>query len=112
MFNGDDLDNINKCFAAVNGGWTSWTSCSKTCGPGRETRTCTNPTPANGGSDCPGSSSKTCNTQQCPGPGTNGSTTTPTLTKERISALVQKYFENQDAEGLAEEILKAAQQSL
>ncbi|XP_057307714.1 SCO-spondin-like [Hydractinia symbiolongicarpus] len=41
----------------VNGDWSSWsgwTSCSQTCGTGNmvRTRTCTNPTPANGGDDC------------------------------------------------------------
>ena len=51
----------------MNGGWTSWTNCSKSCGSGSQTRTCTNPTPANGGSDCSGSSSQPCNTQACPG---------------------------------------------
>ncbi|KAK7095383.1 hypothetical protein V1264_006798 [Littorina saxatilis] len=63
----------------VNGGWTSWSyhthgSCSVTCGGGTrtrtDTRTCTNPTPSNGGSRCSGSSSQTvkesCNTHHCP----------------------------------------------
>jgi hypothetical protein len=58
--------------APVNGGWSSWSSwstCSVTCGGGTQTRTrtCTNPTPANGGSDCSGaaSESQSCNTQAC-----------------------------------------------
>ena len=51
----------------MNGGWTSWTSCSKSCGSGKLTRTCTNPAPAHGGSDCSGSAHQTCNTQACPG---------------------------------------------
>merc|ERR1712055_85965 len=46
------------------------------------------------------------------GPGTNGSTTTPTLTKEMIVGLFKKYFENKDLEGLSLEIFKAAQQCL
>lgn len=57
----------------VNGGWASWTNwstCSATCGGGRQTRTrtCTNPSPSNGGSSCTGSTSEsqTCNTQACP----------------------------------------------
>ncbi|ELU05195.1 hypothetical protein CAPTEDRAFT_180911 [Capitella teleta] len=41
----------------VDGGWntwTTWTSCSRTCGEGIQTRsrTCDYPAPANGGSDC------------------------------------------------------------
>ncbi|XP_071102012.1 coadhesin-like [Haliotis cracherodii] len=63
----------------VDGAWTSWTvastgTCSLTCGGGQQSlsraRTCTNPSPANGGSTCPGSSSDTqrqsCNTSPCP----------------------------------------------
>ncbi|XP_071099423.1 coadhesin-like [Haliotis cracherodii] len=54
----------------VNGGissWGSWIgSCSQTCGPTltvtkTRTRTCTNPTPSNGGSDCPESRTQTSN---------------------------------------------------
>ena len=51
----------------VDGGWSKWGSCSKSCGSGRQTRTCTNPEPARGGSGCPGSSSQICNTEECPG---------------------------------------------
>ena len=51
----------------VAGGWTDWGVCSKTCGTGTQTRTCTNPTPANGGAECTGASAQDCNTQGCPG---------------------------------------------
>ena len=39
----------------INGGWSAWTP-ALTCGTGRitQTRTCTNPSPANGGNDCSG----------------------------------------------------------
>eukprot|EP00397_Hematodinium_sp_SG-2012_P018036 GEMP01018461.1.p1 GENE.GEMP01018461.1~~GEMP01018461.1.p1 ORF type:complete len:813 (+),score=114.09 GEMP01018461.1:125-2440(+) len=61
------------CIGAVPvyGGWSSWSSssCSKTCGGGtlQRTRTCTNPSPANGAPNCSGSSSQiqNCNTQSC-----------------------------------------------
>ena len=37
------------------------------CGTGTQTRTCTNPTPVNGGAECSGESARDCNTQGCPG---------------------------------------------
>ena len=41
----------------VNGNytqWTDWSTCSHSCGPGfmLRSRTCTNPSPSNGGLDC------------------------------------------------------------
>ena len=58
----------------VNGGWSPWSGlsrCSKSCGGGRQyrSRTCSNPFPGHGGSDCVGARSEafTCNTQCCPG---------------------------------------------
>lgn len=52
----------------VNGGWSAWSSCSVTaCGStGTQTRTCTNPTPANGGANCSGPSTQACSTVSCP----------------------------------------------
>lgn len=57
--------------APVNGGWSDWGSCSVACGGGTQTRTCTNPSPANGGASCSGASSQACNSQACI-PTTNG----------------------------------------
>ena len=61
-------------YTEVDGGftqWSSWSSCSATCGVGLRTRTrnCTNPTPQGGGADCVGASSNTesCNILACPG---------------------------------------------
>lgn len=51
----------------VNGGW-AWSACSVACGGGTQTAiSCTNPTPAYGGSQCSGSVGQTqaCNTQAC-----------------------------------------------
>ncbi|XP_066931095.1 properdin-like isoform X1 [Clytia hemisphaerica] len=62
--------NTNGC--PVNGKWGSYGSygsCSKTCGGGSKSRSrsCNNPAPKNGGSQCSGSAtqSATCNTQAC-----------------------------------------------
>ncbi|XP_046559555.1 protein PIF-like, partial [Haliotis rubra] len=65
----------------VNGNWSEWvetsTACSVSCGRGSRTitrtRTCTNPSPSNGGLDCQGSNTETvseaCNDGGCPVPG-------------------------------------------
>lgn len=58
----------------INGGWSEWSACSKDCGGGTQSRTCTNPVPANGGSQClkdDGSTrslteTRSCNIQACP----------------------------------------------
>jgi len=62
----------SSCTQPINGGWSAWSSwgtCSLTCGSGTQTRarTCTNPAPSNGGANCSGSTSEnqTCNTQSC-----------------------------------------------
>ncbi|MEI8344113.1 MAG: thrombospondin type-1 domain-containing protein [Candidatus Moraniibacteriota bacterium] len=49
----------------VNGGWSDFGTCDKTCGGGTQTRTCTNPAPDNGGVNCVGSATQACNTQSC-----------------------------------------------
>ena len=58
----------------ADGGWTYWSfwsSCSVTCGNGHATRqrSCSNPTPANGGLTCAGSRTEqnTCTMAKCPG---------------------------------------------
>ena len=56
--------------SAINGGWSAWSSCSSVCGGGLSVRTCTNPTPANGGAACAGASSQICNSNMCPWFGT------------------------------------------
>ncbi|XP_062579319.1 coadhesin-like [Saccostrea cucullata] len=63
----------------IDGSWSNWSGfgdCSVSCGGGKQSRTrfCTNPKPANGGKNCPGSASDLadCNTAACPtvAPGT------------------------------------------
>ncbi|KAM9858208.1 A disintegrin and metalloproteinase with thrombospondin motifs 3 [Aulostomus maculatus] len=56
-----------------DGAWGSWSkygSCSRSCGTGVRfrTRQCNNPSPANGGQDCPGVNYEyqLCNTDDCP----------------------------------------------
>ena len=51
----------------MNGGWSEWGECSKTCETGNQRRSCTNPEPAHGGLNCIGDKSQDCNTQACPG---------------------------------------------
>ena len=51
----------------VNGGFSAFGACSKTCGGGIRRRTCTNPEPRNGGKGCVGESEQACNTQACHG---------------------------------------------
>jgi len=58
---GNNCVDDNSC--QVNGAWSKWSQCTKTCGSGTRSRTCTNPEPANGGSTC----SQRCNNQKCPG---------------------------------------------
>jgi len=59
-------EETRSCTVSVNGGWSSWGRCSKSCGPGVQTRTCTNPAPAHGGSECYGSAEESCYTRPCP----------------------------------------------
>jgi len=49
-----------------NEGWNAWSGCSKSCGPGTQTRTW-NMTygPKNGGDACPPTESKSCNLKSC-----------------------------------------------
>ncbi len=55
----------DECTVPVNGGWTNWSPLTCPTAPGTpestQTRTCTNPAPANGGSDCEGPISQICN---------------------------------------------------
>ena len=57
----------------VDGGWSNWLigNCSKSCDGGNKTktRTCNNPAPSCGGSNCIGESVETmeCNTNPCIG---------------------------------------------
>ena len=67
----------NSCCIARDGQWSGWSTCSKTCGGGVQTKTCNNPAPFCGGSNCSGSNSQACNTQACPSV-TPNPTVTPT----------------------------------
>ncbi|XP_050393437.1 uncharacterized protein LOC126811666 [Patella vulgata] len=68
----DKKDACPKC-CAVNGNWGEWTRfsrCSASCGFGVKSRKrfCNNPSPANGGEDCPGSNieNRKCIFSKCP----------------------------------------------
>ena len=52
----------------VDGGYSSWSWCSQTCGGGTQFRFCNNPAPKNGGKPCLAMvESKACNAQLCSG---------------------------------------------
>jgi len=54
----------------VHGQWSDFGDCSKTCGTGLRTRTCTNPAPENGGELCSGEPAELCIEEECPVEGT------------------------------------------
>jgi len=49
----------------IAGGFSEWSVCTTTCGPGEQTRTCDNPVPANGGDDCYGDWERDCDNDDC-----------------------------------------------
>ena len=52
--------------APINGGWSAWSTPNSQCGySGTQTRTCTNPSPAYGGTDCSGPSTQSYTNPQC-----------------------------------------------
>ena len=51
----------------LDGGWSRFGACSKACGGGTQSRTCSDPAPRFAGKSCVGDWAKTCNTQSCPG---------------------------------------------
>merc|ERR1719461_590459 len=50
----------------IDGGVSDWGACSKTCGTGVQTRTCTEPMPENGGKDCTEPLTQNCAENACP----------------------------------------------
>src|SRR3989344_1699194 len=55
-----------QCSVKVDGGWSDWSQRSTQCGySGVQTRTCTNPSPQNGGAYCSGPSTQTYTNAAC-----------------------------------------------
>ncbi|MDD5720889.1 MAG: Ig-like domain-containing protein [Candidatus Pacebacteria bacterium] len=52
----------------VDGGWSDWSTCDASC---NQSRSCTNPSPANGGANCLGNSSQSCTGGSCISGGCN-----------------------------------------
>jgi len=63
LIDSNDLDHY-ECELPRDGGWSKWGKCSALC-DGKQTRTCTNPEPINGGRQCVGESSQSCNVPPC-----------------------------------------------
>ncbi len=49
----------------VNWGWSDWGTCSATCWGWTQSRSCNNPSPSGGGTNCIWAGVQACNTQQC-----------------------------------------------
>ncbi|KAJ8310623.1 hypothetical protein KUTeg_012488 [Tegillarca granosa] len=71
--NSSDRQDCNTQVCIIDGAWGSWSSwgtCTVTCGTGRQSRSrvCDDPRPANGGLNCTGDSGEyqDCNNQTCP----------------------------------------------
>ena len=69
------LNSIFFSLVPVDGGysdWGVWTTCTKSCGNGSQSRsrTCSNPAPKNGGKECSrlgnAVETKVCNVKECP----------------------------------------------
>ena len=66
--------NFKHFYFSVDGDWStwsSWSSCSTNCGKGsqKRTRTCSSPSPVNGGQACAGNpvQKRPCSEEDCPG---------------------------------------------
>lgn len=64
------LQSISNPPTPVNGGWSDWSAPDKDCGVATQYRTCTNPSPQNGGKNCEGASTQEYNGQSCSPPPT------------------------------------------
>ena len=69
----NQIESCNPQACAKDGGWGAWSSyssCSRTCGGGekKRPRQCDNPAPSDGGAECmqgPSNQTESCNTQEC-----------------------------------------------
>ena len=54
----------------INGGWSDWTQCTKTCGAETQSRICNNPAPQYDGNYCQGPTEQSCGLPACEEKGT------------------------------------------
>jgi hypothetical protein len=58
--------NTKKCSGDCKFSWGKWSSCSKTCGTGKQTRNAAISKSSKGGKKCPSKQEQLCNTDACP----------------------------------------------
>lgn len=56
----------------LDGGWSRFGVCSRACSVGTQSRTCSNPAPANGGKGCEGNLTRPCSVLPCAGKDVQG----------------------------------------
>eukprot|EP00470_Lotharella_oceanica_P002190 CAMPEP_0170170972 /NCGR_PEP_ID=MMETSP0040_2-20121228/4009_1 /TAXON_ID=641309 /ORGANISM="Lotharella oceanica, Strain CCMP622" /LENGTH=522 /DNA_ID=CAMNT_0010410709 /DNA_START=20 /DNA_END=1588 /DNA_ORIENTATION=- len=60
------VDDTGSVDLRVDGGWSDWSECTKSCGwDGMQKRSCTEPAPSGGGKACEGPESRPCNRRRC-----------------------------------------------
>jgi hypothetical protein len=72
----------------INGGWSSWGACNSTCA---QTRSCTSPSPDNGGMECTGESYQACAESPCPSRAVNAAAASLTDSHGALSFILALF---------------------